>query len=91
VNTALVVSLGLLAAALLLPALHTRAGALAALAGSLLLVVLGLIAAGSWGSASVALGSWLGFGDANLRVGGLQGIFLALTGVSGAAVSTSTA
>ena len=86
-NTALVVSLGLLAAALLLPALHTRAGALAALAGSLLLVVLGLIAAGSWGSASVALGSWLGFGDANLRVGGLQGIFLALTGVSGAAVS----
>jgi hydrogenase-4 component B len=87
VNAALLVSLGLLAAALLLPALHTRAGALAALAGSLLLVVVGLFAAGSWGSASVGLGSWLGFGEANLRVGGLQGIFLALTGVSGAAVS----
>jgi hydrogenase-4 component B len=87
VNAALVVSLGLLVAALLLPALQTRTGALAALAGSVLLVVLGLIATGSWGKASVGLGSWLGFGAANLRVGGLQGIFLALTGVSGAAVS----
>jgi hydrogenase-4 component B len=89
VNAALLVSLGLLAAALLLPTLHAHAGPLAALAGSLLLVVVGLVAAGSWGSASVGLGSWLGFGEASLRVAGLQGIFLALTGVSGAAVSLS--
>jgi formate hydrogenlyase subunit 3/multisubunit Na+/H+ antiporter MnhD subunit len=87
VNAALVASLGLLAAALVLPALHARAAALAALAGSVLLVVLGFVAGGSWASASVSLGSWLGFGDTNLRVGGLQGIFLALTGLSGAAVS----
>jgi hydrogenase-4 component B len=87
VNTALVLALFLFGAALLLPALSSRAGALAALGGSILLLTLGLVAAGGSGSASVSLGTWLGFGETTLRVGGLQGIFLALVGLGGAAVS----
>ena len=38
----------------------------------------------------VGLGSWLGFGHSALRADGLAGIFLVLTGLTGAAVSSPT-
>jgi hydrogenase-4 component B len=81
------IALAALAAAALAPVLSVRLSAAFALAGSVLLVVVGFGAAAGWTHASLSLGSWLGFGDAALRVDRLAGIFLALTGASGTAVS----
>jgi hydrogenase-4 component B len=81
------VALALLAAAALLPVIARRAGALAAGTGAVLLVVVGLTAALGGSQAHIALGSWFGFGPAALRVDGLSGLFLALTGLAGVAVS----
>jgi hydrogenase-4 component B len=80
-------ALCLLAVAILAPVLSRRAGAVAALAASASIGVVGFVAAGGWGSAGIGLGGWLGFGPASLAVGRLSGIFLALTGASGVAVS----
>lgn len=55
--------------------------------GCMLLGVVGFAAALGGAHPVVALGSWLGFGPSALRADGLAGIFLALTGVTGAAVS----
>lgn len=77
----------LLAAAVLLPRLDTRIALLVAAAGSGLLAAVGFAAAAHWTSATINLGSWLAFGPAHLRADGLAGIFLALTGATGAAVS----
>lgn len=81
------VALALLVAAALLPVIARRAGALAAGAGAVLLAVVGLTAALGGEQAHIGLGSWFGFGPAALRVDGLSGLFLALTGVAGVAVS----
>ena len=57
----------------------------------------GLVVVGLDGSARrairpvLSLGSWLGFGHSALRADGLAGIFLALTGLTGAAVSLAYA
>jgi formate hydrogenlyase subunit 3/multisubunit Na+/H+ antiporter MnhD subunit len=64
-----------------------RVSAAAALVGSVLMVVVGIDAAGRWGSASIDLGTWLGFGNTTLRVDSLAGIFFGLIGVLGVAVS----
>jgi hydrogenase-4 component B len=65
-----------------------RAGAAA---GACALGCIGLVAVGvaaALGTPAVLqLGSWIGFGSSALRADGLAGIFLALTGVTGAAVS----
>ena len=46
----------------------------------------------AWGARPLLnLGHWLGFGHSALRADGLAGIFLALTGVAGAAVSLAYA
>ena len=76
-----------LAVSVLLPRLDTRLGLLAAATGSALLAAVGVATAGHWASANISLGGWLGFGDAHLRADGLAGIFLALVGATGAAVS----
>ena len=68
---------------------RTSAG-LAAL-GCALLAVVGLVAALGGGRPTLELGSWLGFGSSALRADGLAGIFLALTGITGTAVSTANA
>ncbi len=86
-STLLVVALVLLAAAIAFPAVSTRVGALLALGGSIAIGIVGFVAAGRWAEPELGLGSWVGFGVANLHVAGLSGIFLALTGLSGAAVS----
>jgi hydrogenase-4 component B len=86
-SAAFAAALCLFGGAIAAPAAGRRVSALLALAGSLVLTVTGFIAAGGWGAASLDLGSWLGFGPAALHADRLGGIFLALTGVSGAAVS----
>jgi len=67
--------------------LGPRAGAACSTAGSVLLVIVGIAAATGDVTPVVNLGGWLGFGHSALRDDGLAGIFLALTGVTGAAVS----
>jgi hydrogenase-4 component B len=86
-SAAFAVSLGLFGAALAVGAARRRSGGLLALGGSLLFLVVGFVAAGGWSTASLDLGTWLGFGPAQLRVDQLSGMFLALAGASGAAVS----
>ncbi|HET7044313.1 MAG TPA: proton-conducting transporter membrane subunit, partial [Gaiellaceae bacterium] len=84
-----VFEVGLLAlvAGVALPLLSPRAGLLAAFAGSVLLAIVGFGSAAHWTQATIHLGSWLGFGPSALVSDRLAGIFLALTGVTGAAVS----
>jgi hydrogenase-4 component B len=77
-----------MAALVLAPLLATRFGRVAAgasAAGCVLLVVVGVTAALGDARPVLHLGSWLGFGFSALRADGLAGIFLALTGVVGAA------
>jgi hydrogenase-4 component B len=75
----------LLIAAVALAFVHPRLGALASLAGAALAVPVGGGAALGH-PATVSLGSWLGFGDAALRIDGIAGVFLGLVGITGAAV-----
>jgi formate hydrogenlyase subunit 3/multisubunit Na+/H+ antiporter MnhD subunit len=87
VSTAFAVTLALLGAATGAPGASRRLAGLLTLAGSLLYLAIGFAAAGGWAHVSLDLGSWLGFGESQLRIDRLAGIFLALTGASGAAVS----
>ncbi|MGH2836129.1 MAG: proton-conducting transporter membrane subunit [Solirubrobacteraceae bacterium] len=68
-----------------------RAAACCSTAGCLLLVIVGLAAALGSNEPVVNLGGWIGFGHSALRADGLAGIFLALTGITGAAVSIAYA
>jgi hydrogenase-4 component B len=68
-----------------------RAAALLSAGGCVLLVIVGLSAALGGANPVLNLGDWLGFGHSALRADGLAGIFLALTGVTGAAVSLAYA
>lgn len=80
-------------ALLLAPALAARDqrnAALLSASGCLLLVVIGIAAVCGTHSA-LNLGGWLGFGNTTLRAGGLSGIFLTLTGITGAATSLAYA
>ena len=60
-------------------------------AGCVLLVIVGIYAAVGHSEPVINLGAWLGFGHSALRADGLAGIFLALTGITGAAVSLAYA
>lgn len=64
-----------------------RLAALCSAVGCVMLVIVGLAAALGGASPVLQLGDWLGFGQSALRADGLAGIFLALTGLTGAAVS----
>jgi hydrogenase-4 component B len=64
-----------------------RLGALCSAAGCVLLVVVGVDAALGGARPVLELGGWIGLGDSALRADGLAGIFLALTGLTGAGVS----
>lgn len=68
-----------------------RAGMTLGAAGCVLLVVSGVDAAIGGARPTLALGGWLGFGPSGLRADGIAGIFLALTGITGAAVSLAYA
>jgi len=82
-----------MAALALAPLLATRLGRWAAgtsALGCVLLVIVGLTAALGGSRPILHLGAWLGFGRSALRADGLAGIFLALTGVAGAATALAT-
>ncbi len=90
------VALGALALAPLLALLldtrsTDRLAALCSAVGCVLLVIVGLTAALGGAHPVLNLGDWLGFGHSALRADGLAGIFLALTGLTGAAVSLAYA
>jgi hydrogenase-4 component B len=68
-----------------------RWGALCSAAGCVLLVVVGVDAAAGGARPVLELGGWIGLGDSALRADGLAGIFLALTGLTGAAVALACA
>jgi hydrogenase-4 component B len=72
------------------PALR-RAPALCSAIGCVLLVIVGVGAALGGSEPVLSLGHWLGFGQSALRADRLAGIFLALTGLTGAAVSLAYA
>ena len=76
-------------AAVLISFASARIGAAVATAAGVLLAIVGIDAALGGATPVVGLGSWLGFGTSALRADGLAGIFLALTGITGAAVSLS--
>jgi hydrogenase-4 component B len=59
--------------------------------GCVLLVIVGIAAAVGHSAPVVNLGGWIGFGHSALRADGLAGIFLALTGITGGAVSLAYA
>jgi hydrogenase-4 component B len=86
-NDLLVAALILLAASVPAGLLSRRVSALGSLIASIAMLIVGFDAAGSWGSAWLDLGTWLGFGNTTLRVDSLAGIFLGLVGALGAAVS----
>jgi hydrogenase-4 component B len=85
------VGMAALALAPLLAHRVRRVAALCSAAGCVLLVVVGLDAALGGARPVLDLGGWIGFGHSALRADGLAGIFLALTGLTGAAVSLAYA
>jgi hydrogenase-4 component B len=90
-STVLAVGYAGLAFAVLAAALSARAAAAVAAAAAALLGAAGIATAAGFAHASVGIGSWLGFGEASLVSDRLAGIFLAATGVTGAAVSLALA
>ncbi len=74
-------------ASVLATALSARLAAATATISTGLVGAVGIATAAAYGTASVAIGSWLGFGPASLLSDRLAGIFLAATGVVGAGVS----
>ncbi len=85
------VAMGALVLGPLLAHRGRRAGAICSAVGCVLLVIVGLDAALGGARPVLELGSWLGFGHSALRADGLAGIFLALTGLTGAATSLAYA
>lgn len=83
------IGMGALALGALLALITRRAGALLSAIGCVLLVIVGLAAALGQAHPVLELGGWLGFGHSALRADGLAGIFLALTGLTGGAVSVA--
>ena len=84
-------ALSVLVAAVVLATRSSRVSSLAAALACAGLVIVGVSAVLGGSQPLLELGSWLGFGADALRVDPLAGIFLALTGILGAAVSLSAA
>jgi len=85
------VAMGALALAALLSVSAGPVAALTSAAGCVLLVVVGIIAALGGAEPVLHLGGWLGFGQSSLRADPVSGIFLALTGLAGAATALAHA
>jgi len=90
-TTVFAIAFAALAAAPFLALLAARVGGLCSACGCVLLVIVGLSAALGGSHPVVGLGSWIGTGQSALRADGLAGIFLALTGLVGMAVSLAYA
>lgn len=76
-----------LVVAVLAAGLFSRAAACVSAAACALVGAVGIATAAGYTHASISIGSWVGFGQTMLVSDGLAGIFLAATGVIGAAVS----
>jgi hydrogenase-4 component B len=87
VNAILVASLVALLAATPVSFVSRRVAMAATLLASAGMASVGIAAAGNWASASVSLGTWLGFGETRLVLDSLSGIFVGLAGVLGVAVT----
>ncbi len=85
------IAMSVLVIGALVAAWRPRAGALTSAVGCVLLVVVGVDAAAGGARPVLGLGGWIGLGDSALRADGLAGIFLALTGLTGAAVALASA
>lgn len=85
------IAMGALVIGPLAAAWRPRAGALASAAGCVLLVVVGVDAAAGGARPVLELGGWIGLGHSALRADGVAGIFMALTGLTGAAVALASA
>ncbi|MEO6857607.1 MAG: proton-conducting transporter membrane subunit [Solirubrobacteraceae bacterium] len=85
------VAMGALALAPLVSVLAGRAAALASALGCMLLAIVGISAALGSNQPALDLGGWLGFGHSSLLADPVSGIFLALTGLAGAATSLAYA
>lgn len=85
------IAMSLLSTAPLVAIRLGRVAALLSVAGCALLALVGLTAALGGAQPVLELGGWLGFGSSALGANGLAGIFLALAGVTGAAVSLAYA
>ena len=83
----LAIGFALLVAAVPAAAVSSRLSAAAAAAASVLLAVVGFATAGGWSTVQVNLGTWIGFGHSALVSDHLAGLFFALIGILGAAVS----
>lgn len=81
------IAMGALALAPLLASRLGRPAAFCSALGCVLLVLVGITAATGGAHPVLYLGGWLGFGPTELRADGLAGIFLALTGLVGAATA----
>jgi hydrogenase-4 component B len=81
------IAMSALAAATLVSLRSPRGGSFVSAVGCVLLVIVGVDAAIGGARPELGLGGWLGFGPSALRADGVAGIFLALTGLTGAAVS----
>ncbi len=86
-NSVFLAAVCLLAAGVPAALLHPRLAAVSTAAGSFATGAVGIAAAGGWSSASVSIGSWLGFGPASLVGDRLAGIFLALVGIVGGMIA----
>jgi hydrogenase-4 component B len=84
-------AMGALVVAPVLTILRARGGALLCALGCLGLVAVGASATLGGPRPVLDLGGWLGFGQSALLADGLAGIFLLLTGLTGAAVSLAYA
>jgi hydrogenase-4 component B len=88
-NLIFAVAIGALAASPVLAAARARLAAAVSGLGCVALVIVGVVAALDGARPDLNLGGWLGFGHSALYADGLAGIFLALTGIAGAATAVA--
>jgi formate hydrogenlyase subunit 3/multisubunit Na+/H+ antiporter MnhD subunit len=86
-TTLFALGFALLVCAIPAAVIAARLSAALATIASVALAIVGFATAAGWSDARIGLGSWLGFGDAALVSDHLAGLFFALVGVTGAAVS----
>jgi formate hydrogenlyase subunit 3/multisubunit Na+/H+ antiporter MnhD subunit len=81
------IAMSLLVLGAIVPLWLPRLGAMSSAVGCVLLVIVGIDAAAGGARPILELGGWIGLGSSALHADGLGGVFLALTGLTGAGVS----
>jgi hydrogenase-4 component B len=91
VTVVFAIAMGALALGIAAALWRPRGGALVTAAGCGALALVGVVGALGEANPHLALGDWLGFGPSALRADRLGALFLALTGITGAATSLAYA